>query len=309
MAKVFCARPDGWPHPLKRIAAALLAALAAPRTAAACAACGCGDPTLAAVGAEKPFDGRLRLSVDARYRTDAVGVKGVDRLELGELRSDLQVAWSPTAAWALLATLPVGYRRIDYVNGSSQNTSFVGDPELRAKAYVWQDRRFDPRHLLGVVAGLTLPLGTALSESTGRVPLELGVSLGVPTALVGLSYAGFARPWSMYASATLSSAFYTAKDGDKPSTSGRATLAVQHQTTPSLALRASAHLRVDQVATSEFKDDPNSGGWVAFAGPEVLFALGGDATAFAYLRVPFASGLRGNHDEGPIVGLGLVWDR
>lgn len=274
----------------------------------ACAACGCGDPTLSAVGAEKPFAGRLRVSLDARHRSDAVGVAGVDRLELRETRSDFQGAWSPTARWTFLATLPAGYRQIGYSNGSSQNTTFVGDPELRAKAFVWQNRAFDPTHLLAVLGGASLPFGRAVTESAGRVPLELGVSLGVPTASLGLSYAGFARPWSLYASATLSTPLATSSDGDRPSRSLRSTVALQHQTMEKLALRASAHTRADTVALDMHAEDNNSGGWIAFAGPEVLWNVAQDLTLFGYARLPIVQRLRGAHEEGAIWGAGAAWD-
>ena len=89
------------------VLSALLAllALAASRLASACAACGCGDPTLSAVGAEKPYAGRLRLSLNTRYRSDTVGTEGVNKLSLQETRADLQAAWSPTARWTLLITI------------------------------------------------------------------------------------------------------------------------------------------------------------------------------------------------------------
>ena len=284
------------------------AALGIPASASACAACACGDPTLFAVGTEKPYAGRLRLSLDARYRSDSVGVTGVDKLTLHESRADVQAAWSPSARWTLLLTLPAGYRLVSYANSSSQNTFFAGDPELRAKAFFWQNRAFDPQHLLSILAGLTLPVGGALSESIGRVPLELGVSLGVPTVAAGVAYAGFSRPWSLYTSAVFSAPLGSAKDGDRPAQSLRGTVALQHQTFPTIALRASVHIRVDGIARDQGSDDPNSGGRILFAGPEALWSPGGDLTFFGYARIPASQALRGAHDEGAILGAGVAWD-
>ena len=274
----------------------------------ACAACSCGDPTLSAVGAEKPYQGRLRLSLDARYRTDSVGRAGIDKLTLRELKTDIQAAWSPSTRLTLMATLPVGTRSVTYANTRSQNTAFVGDAELRGKVFVWQERTFDPNHLLALLGGLSLPTGTALAESFGKVPLELGVSLDVATVSLGAAYAGFARPWSLYASAVLASPLATTREGDRPARSLRGTVSLQHQTWATLALRASGHVRVDGVAMDLGTPDPNSGGKIFFAGPEALWSPGGDLTFFGYARLPVASGLRGAHDEGPIFGAGVAWD-
>ena len=48
------------------VAAASFALVPAP--VSACAVCGCGDATLTSMGAEAPYQGRLRVSLEARYR-------------------------------------------------------------------------------------------------------------------------------------------------------------------------------------------------------------------------------------------------
>ncbi|HKO89712.1 MAG TPA: hypothetical protein VJU61_01085, partial [Polyangiaceae bacterium] len=63
------------------------------RRVEACAACDSGDPTLTALGTEQPFAGRLRSALGLRYRTDAIGVPGVDEMNIRDLRADLSVAW------------------------------------------------------------------------------------------------------------------------------------------------------------------------------------------------------------------------
>jgi hypothetical protein len=67
------------------IGALVVAALSA-RDAWACAMCGCGDPTLTTMGAEQPFAGRLRLSSELRYRSDAIG-DAPERTQIEEVRA------------------------------------------------------------------------------------------------------------------------------------------------------------------------------------------------------------------------------
>src|SRR5687768_1971981 len=104
---------------MSRLPAAMLLALAvtgASGRAQACAACGCGDPTLVSAGTEQPFAGRLRGSLELRYRTDSIGEPGVDRLFIREARADLSLAYAPLPALFFMATLPFVHRSVEEPN-------------------------------------------------------------------------------------------------------------------------------------------------------------------------------------------------
>src|SRR5690606_16530845 len=73
----------------------------------ACAACACGDPTLTTLGADQPFEGRLRAGTLVR----AWGYSdGVSHGDYGEVRMDLAAAYSPLSWLTLSAQLPLQVR-------------------------------------------------------------------------------------------------------------------------------------------------------------------------------------------------------
>src|SRR5438128_6905001 len=185
-----------------RLALPIAAALTlAPAAARACAACGCGDPTLTAMGTEKPLRNRVRASLELRHRIDVVGDRGVDQLRLVEQRLDAQLAWAPHERLFLLVSLPTLRRDLTYDDGARKQTWGIGDLELRAKLFLFQDRSFSPRHLVAVLGGAKLPTAAVDRRSNGRpLPMELQAGSGSVDALAGASYAFFAYPWSAYAS-------------------------------------------------------------------------------------------------------------
>ena len=65
-----------------------------PRAALACASCSCGDPTLTRMGAEQPYDGRLRLGASVLTRDEEV-------LDAGGNVDLIDVRFTATLAYAL----------------------------------------------------------------------------------------------------------------------------------------------------------------------------------------------------------------
>src|SRR5688572_27377003 len=105
-----------------RVAAALLAIalIAEGRTARACASCGCGDPTLTAVGVEKPYKNRLRLAVEERVGTRSSGA-GIMQAGLLMTRTQLGLAYTPHARVTIGAYLPFVASRL---RGPSERESW-----------------------------------------------------------------------------------------------------------------------------------------------------------------------------------------
>ena len=286
---------------------ALIASLST-RPAPACAACGCGDPTLTAVGVEQPFAGRLRSSLELRYRTDSIGEPDVDETDVVELRADLSTAWSPREDLTLVVTLPLVYRDVTDVSLAVDRSWGPGDLELRSKFFVYRDRPLAPRHLFAVTLGFKAPTAPFRRDSQGELlPLEAQAGTGSWDLLVGPSYALFEGTFSLYASVQADLPLVTS-DELSPGASLRATRAPQLQLAERFAIRGALEGRADRVSEEEGEVDPNSGGVVVLAGGDVLVSPLLDLTLAAGARLPVVQALRGFHREGPVLNLALNYD-
>jgi hypothetical protein len=287
----------------------LVAANAYESRCRACATCGCGDPTLTAMGTEKPFRNRLRASIDARHRTDNIGEPGVDQIRLRETRVDGQLAWAPHERVFLLGTVPLLQRSVGYVNGGQTNTVALGDVELRAKAFVFIDRSFAQRHLYAVTGGLKVPVAPRQRSDTdgSYLPIEAQPGTGSWDPLLGMSYAFFPRPFSFYVSVQ-GSAPLRGTSGFRASPSLRTTTAIQYQLVPWLAARLGADTRLDARSYEDGRPERDSSGFVGFVSPEMLLSPMTDLLVVLSLRMPAVQALAGHHHEGPVVGVALAYD-
>ncbi|MEZ4372513.1 MAG: hypothetical protein R3B07_16930 [Polyangiaceae bacterium] len=280
--------------------AALLGAFACvERTASACAACGCGDPTLTVMGSEKPFAGRFRTALTGSWRRDTMGYAGEDEVVLTERRLDLRLAWAP-APWVFLeAGLPLLDRETRDVTLAEARTTGLGDAELRAKLFVYQDD-VRPTHLIAITPGVQLPTGQLQRDANGDLlPMEAQPTAGVVSALLGLSYAFFAQPWSFYSSLNGSHPLGEV-EGFRLSSSLRGTLALQYQALDWLAVRAGPDFRVDSKARDSGASDPHSGGFIAFATADVVVSPFEDWLFGGGVNLPVVNALDGRHEESPI---------
>lgn len=290
-------------------ALAVLAILTATHSARACASCGCGDPTLTAMGTEKPYRNRLRASIDARYRTDAIGRPAVDQIALSEARLDAQVAWAPHERFFVLGTLPLVQRRIRYVNDAVTEMLAVGDMELRAKAFVFVDTAFAPRHLFAVTGGLKLPTAPRQRSALDGtlLPTEAQPGTGAWEPILGMSYAFFARPWSFYTSAHGTVPLRgTSEFRSAPSV--RTTAAIQYQALSWLAPRLGIDTRLDARAYEAGAPERDSSGLIGFISPELLVSPLTDLVVVFTLRMPVVQALAGYHHEGPVAGAAVAYD-
>jgi len=291
------------------LASAASVHVVAPRAAHACATCSCGDPTLTTMGNEKPFAGRLRASIDLRYRTDAVGEPRVNRVELREERLDLAVTWAPIERLFVGLMLPLAYRDLTYVNLARQRVVGIGDAELRAKYFLYQDRGFAPRHLIALQAGAELPTAGTQRDGEGAVlPSEAQLGTGGIDPIAGASYGYFREPWSAYASIT--AVLPTgSRAGIEPGRSLLGTVAGQYQIDTAWAARLAVDTRLDQRSRNrDMGDEPDSGGFIAFVSPELVYSPAMDLVVSASLRVPAVNRLTGFHDEGVVAQTAVTYD-
>lgn len=299
-----------WLGPALSALLALVVSAVAPARAHACATCTCGDPTLTTMGLQQPFAGRVRLSVELRYRQDAVGQVGLDRTELSERRASVAVAVAPWD-WAMFSlVLPVMHRSVTDVSGADDTVFGLGDVELKARAIVFRDRSFAPQHLLGVLAGLRLPTAPLLQNSAGNyLDPELQAGTGSFDPSLGLSYAFFADPWSIYVSEQV--VLPTGGRGDwRMGASLLGSHAVQYQFDPMWGVRLGANIRLDDRAKrySPNRVEPDTGGFVAYAAPALIVSPLTDLVLNLEVNVPVINALVGHHDEGFAVSLGVAFD-
>jgi hypothetical protein len=288
--------------------ALLLLSSGVPRQALACATCGCGDPTLTGLGTEQPFAGRLRSSLELSYRTDAIGVAGLDRIELREARADASIAWAPTTRLFLVALVPSVYREALDPSLARSEAWGVGDIELRAKWFVYRDRSFAPRWLVSTLGGVKLPTAPWQSDSAGGLlPLEVQAGTGSLDLLLGTSVATFQGETSAYASVQWSMPL-TTRPPLEPGSSLRGSLMLQHQILQALAVRAAADGRWDQPSLEAGERDPNSGGWIVFLGGDVLVSPAADLSLSFGVRVPALDDLAGAHAEGARASVAAMVD-
>lgn len=270
--------------------------------------CGCGDPTLTIMGTEQPYEGRLRFSAESRYREDRVGEPGVDRYTLRELRTDLSAAWSASRSVVLSATLPILYRMGEDSSLREERAFGLGDVELRLRLVVARDRAFAPEHLLALVAGAGLPTAPVGLEGIDSSPsADVQPGSGALQGIVGAAYSHFAEALSLYASATWMLPVRVRGEVDRGPTM-RVTLAGQAQLSQLLAVRVGVDGRADAPSRIQGSDDPNSGGFILFASPDLLFSPTEDLLFAFGVRAPFYQALRGAHVESVSFNASVIWD-
>ena len=285
----------------------LLTLFVAPQ-ASACSTCQAGDPTLTIMGHGKPFEGRLRASLEFRYRTEDIGVPGVSSEELSEYRTSLGIAWTPHERMTLGLSVPMVGKQLALANQSEERSFFLGDIEVNARVFVWRDRHAMPRHLLGVVAGLRVPSAPELEDSAG-VPLSFDAQAGngawVPSA--GLWYGYFRHPFSLY----LSSVGYFTAGGFGAFEAGDAwvnTLMAQWAPELPVALQLGFDTRAATRDVDAGVVDPDSGGFIGFLTPGIVFSPTEDLLLSVRVMIPVIDQLDGNHDEGVSVLAGVTYD-
>lgn len=289
------------------LAAALLCAVSA-RTAAACAVCGAGDPTLNAAGTERPYAGRLRLSADLRAGGARVGERGAGLLMLREQRLDLSVAYAPTAPLLLTIDLPGLHRRVTSGAGDRADAWTPGDVDLRVRGFILRAARGAFTHEVALVGGLKLPTAPLAAGPSGApLPPALQPGGSSITPLAGAAYDARRGPWFFYASAAFFLPF-AIRTGAHACDVLRASASVQYQPRPAFAARLGLDARIESSAANDARADPDAGGVLGYVSPEVLVSPATDLVLVFGARFPAAQALRGAHREDTIVSIGVAYD-
>lgn len=288
--------------------AALLGVTLARTEARACSPCSTGDPTLTVTGVEKPYEGRLRLGAQMLHRTASSGIEGVDRIDSAEQRLELSAAWAATD-WLFVSTkLPLVRRRATYPNLANDDVLSLGDFELRGKVFVYQDRSLDARHLVALTGGVGLPTGAIVRGPDGQpLPFEAQPGTASINALAGVSYAYFARPFSLYASANAALPVVH-RTATEVGAFGLFTVAGQYQPWEVAAFRVAIDTRVERSLRRAGIVDPHSGGVAVFASPEIVLSPVDDLLVRALVQLPLFRRLDGEASDGVSLLLGVAHD-
>lgn len=290
------------------VIAALTAPLWVAAEASACGTCAVGDPTLTIVGFEQPKGQRVRTSGTLRYRNDRIGEPQVDELRLTEQRMELAGAYSPTDRWTLSMMMPLVHRLVTAVNLAESDIWAPGDLEFRARAVVWRDRKFAPRHLVSAIGGLEFPTSSIERDADGvPLPLEFQAGTGSWDPIVGASYTMFSDPWSVYVSST--AIFPTQGTADtKAGTSFRQTALGQFQPWHFLAFQLGMEFRLDQPGYIQDVRDPNTGGNITYATLGIVGLPHEKVILHFTAAIPMIQRLDGQHVEGVAITAGLVYE-
>jgi len=266
-----------------------------------------GDPTLTLMGTEKPFAGRLRMSLDYFSRDEEIGVEGVNKEIIDDQRIRLDFAYAPSRRIMLGLRIPYVNRTLESFNLETQESKALGDVRLTAKFFLQEKDSFQT-HMYGLLAGVRLP--TADEQSSNGVPLDFDVQPGIGAGVVnaGAWYSYFNFPWLGFLSGTYhympNEGFQGFKAGDALVTS----LGVQYATDFNYAFQLSFDSRYSQKDTFFDIEDPDSGGYIGYLSPGFVYSIKTDLLFFANIKLPVVENLNGNHEEGSIFNFGVTYD-
>lgn len=266
-----------------------------------------GDPTLTLMGTEKPYAGRLRLSLDYFSRDEEIGVDGFNKRTIDDQRIRLNLAYAPTRRIMLGLEIPYVKRTLENFDLSTQESNALGDVRLRAKFFLQEKDHFQ-KHMYGLLAGIRFP--TAEEQTSNGVPLDFDAQPGVGSTIynAGLWYSYFNFPWMAYLTGTY---HYMPNEGFEEFRAGDAlatTLGLQYASDYKVAYQLAFQSRYSERDTFSGIEDPDSGGFIGYIAPGLIFSLKTDLLFFANVRVPVIENLYGNHEEGTIFNVGVTYD-
>jgi hypothetical protein len=283
----------------------------APPVAEACAACGCGDPTLTAVGVEKPYANRVRLSVEERVASLSEGDPATGQ-RMTTLRSALTAMWAPAPRLAVAALVPwVTNWVAPRAGGPASTITGLGDAELSARLVLFRERKFAPQHLLWALAGLKMPTGPRVRDGRGY-PYSDDDQPGSGSwdPFAGVTYGWFGGLTSVFVSTSYR---YTTPGprGYRFGSTAGASAQVQLQPLWWLAVAAGLDGRyADPDSLPNGHPSPNTGGVLLSLAPGVMISplRSGNLLFKLAVAVPAVQALYGIQSAGPQVTLAIAWD-
>jgi hypothetical protein len=283
--------------------------LSFPSSVWSCATCTVGDPSLTVMGTEKNFAGRWRFSTDFLYRDETIGVEGINQREVSESRLALGISYAPTKDWVFSAQVPIVRKELTNINLSTAEQTAIGDVVLSAKQFLYQDKPMQTRHAAGWLAGLRLPTGQEQNDERGE-PLDIDVQPGAGNWVPSLGgwYGYYRFPWFGYFSSTL---HYPVGEGYAEFEEGTAVLTtamLQYAPNYTVALQLGLDTRWSEKHRYDGVADEDSGGFIGFLSPGLVFNMMEDLLFYATVQVPVIDDLNGEHEENTVYRFGFTYD-
>ncbi|MGF1642564.1 MAG: hypothetical protein ACFCUJ_02905 [Thiotrichales bacterium] len=275
--------------------------------ALACATCLAGDPTLTLIGAEKPYAGRKRVALEWLDRSEDMGVAGFNQVTIDEQRWTLGLSYTPIERLSVGLRLPWIKKQREDASLARASTQTFGDLEVTAKLHL-QPVAYGMREAYGVIFGVRLPTAEEQFKSNG-LPLDIDVQpgTGAVTPHLGAWFARFAYPWFWH----VSSIVHVANEGWQEFRAGPAlvsSLTAQRALAQGMALQLALDTRWSEKDEYAGIADPNSGGFIAFLSPGLVYNLRTDLLLNLRIQLPVVDALNGDHDESTTIGIGLTYD-
>ena len=285
----------------------ILVSLGLMPSAFACSTCMVGDPTQSLMGAEKPYENRLRFSLDYLSRSEELGEEGFNKKVIDENRVSLSLAYAPTTRLMLGVNLPYVNRQLESFNLSNQEVTTIGDITFTVKNFL-QDKEFMQKHMYGLLGGLKLPTAEEQKDDNG-VPLDFDVQAGQGATVlnVGAWYSNFSYPYLYYTSAS----YHVASEGYQDFQAGDALVfnaTAQYASDYELSFYLGLEGRSSQKDTFSGVDDEDSGGNIIFLAPGLVYTIKQDLLLNATVKFPVIDNLNGFHEEGAIFNIGVTYD-
>ncbi len=275
--------------------------------AMACSTCMVGDPTQSLMGAEKPYEDRLRLSVSVLSRSEELGRAGFNKKVIDENRVSLSLAYAPTTRLMLGINVPYVNRQLESFNLANQEVTTLGDITITVKNFL-QEKVFLQKHMYGLLGGVKLPTASEQDDSNGT-PLDFDVQAGQGATVInaGAWYANFNYPYLFYTSAS----YHVATEGYQDFQAGDALVfnaTAQYSTEHSVSYYLGMEGRSSQKDTFDNIKDEDSGGTIIFIAPGLIYNFTPDLLLNAAVKFSAIDELNGDHDEGTIVTIGVTYD-
>lgn len=269
----------------------------------ACAVCGAAEQTLPTTGAEVPFDGRRRATLEAR----AASFETTDRsLRVAELRAEPGLAMALGSSTIASAQVPLLRRTltVDHVRAlasAEAAATSVGDVELRAAHTAWRSAPSPVTRRLTISAGVKLPTAPLEHDPRGDlVHPDLQPGCGSVVPILGIAHAWTSALWS--ATTGVSILFpVSVRDGAHPGDSLRASVTLQLQPARILATRLGVHGRLDGTGELDGEVVKRSGGASLFVAPELVAMPTQDVVVAVGASFPAVQEMRGYRATMPVL--------
>ena len=279
---------------------AVVAVLGASAPASACETCACGDPTITALGTERPFAGRFRLALLQDWREwSEPGDAGATRIDA--FTTTAAIAYAPSPWLVLGASLPIGARS---VVGPDDHVFAWGtaDASLDARALFYRTRR----HQLALTLGVIVPTTKPATDDHGKLLVDdAQPGNGDLATQAGLFYAYTRPPFAVFSSLRgILATPVTLDIAPGPALLGDVT--GQWQPVAPVAITLGVDGRAALAGTSP--DGPFGEGVVTFVAAGVLVRTGADVVLGVVARAPVVV-LRSDGDrEGAAVTASVAVD-